>query len=192
MSPGTLKTSLEGLRAGLVRRDGALVEIPTASLRATIPFPAGPRDAVAIPWGDLATAYASTRIPNITVYMVLPPRMIRGLRALAFAGPLLLQPALVRLLQRLVDAAVDGPDGAARDRGEAWLWGRARRRDGAAIRGHVRTPESYALTAEAALRSVLRVLAGDASPGYHTPSTAFGSRFVAELPGCALTLAPAP
>jgi saccharopine dehydrogenase (NAD+, L-lysine-forming) len=188
MSRGTLKTSLEGLSAGLVRRDGALVEVPTASLRATIPLPKGAREAVAIPWGDLSTAHFSTKIPNITVYMVLPPRMIRGLRALAYARPILRRPGIIRLLQRLVDVAVVGPDKAARERGSVWLWGRARRPDGEEVSAVLRTPESYSLTAEAALRCVQRTLAGDAAPGYQTPSTAFGSRFIAALPDCELTL----
>jgi saccharopine dehydrogenase (NAD+, L-lysine-forming) len=142
---------------------------------------------VAIPWGDLSTAHFSTKIPNITVYMVLPPRMIRGLRALAYARPILRRPGIIRLLQRLVDVAVVGPDKAARERGSVWLWGRARRPDGEEVSAVLRTPESYSLTAEAALRCVQRTLAGDAAPGYQTPSTAFGSRFIAALPDCELT-----
>ena len=35
------------------------------------------RLAFSIPWGDLATAYRSTGIPNITTYLAYPPDLIR-------------------------------------------------------------------------------------------------------------------
>ena len=44
-------------------------------------------------------------------------------------------------------------------------------------------PEGYTLTVQAALVVVERVLAGDAPPGFQTPSTAYGCDLVLGLEG---------
>ena len=51
----------------------------------------------------------------------------------------------------------------------------------------VETPEGYHMTVLAALECTRRVLAGAAKPGALTPSTAFGAKFVTEIPGCKVT-----
>ena len=42
----------------------------------TVPFPDKPRLAMTIPWGDLSTAFRSTGIENIEVYMAVPPSAV--------------------------------------------------------------------------------------------------------------------
>jgi len=42
-------------------------------------------------------------------------------------------------------------------------------------------PNPYQLTADSAVRATLRLIAGEAAPGSHTPSTALGADFVATL-----------
>src|SRR6185312_5940245 len=72
LSPGTAKTTLENLHVGAkVRKNGDIVTLSRPRTR-EIPFATGPRFGMSIPWGDLVTAYQSTRIPNITVYTVVP------------------------------------------------------------------------------------------------------------------------
>ena len=44
-------------------------------------------------------------------------------------------------------------------------------------------PESYALTVLTALAAVEQVLAGGATPGFQTPSRAFGADFILGIPG---------
>ena len=46
--------------------------MPAAWKTRVIDFGAGPVKAITIPWGDVASAYYSTRIPNIEVYMAMP------------------------------------------------------------------------------------------------------------------------
>ncbi|MFD1052457.1 saccharopine dehydrogenase, partial [Kibdelosporangium lantanae] len=73
MSRGTLRTTIEGIATGgQVRRDGSIVDVPVAREKVTAFFLTGPRTAISIPWGDIATAYHSTGIPNITTHMALP------------------------------------------------------------------------------------------------------------------------
>ena len=51
----------------------------------------------------------------------------------------------------------------------------------------LRTPEGYTLTAMTSLEIVRRVLAGDAKPGFQTPSSVFGADFITEFDGCVRT-----
>ena len=59
-------------RGGLIRQNGVLKRVPAAWKTRVIDFGAGPVKAITIPWGDVASAYYSTRIPNIEVYMAAP------------------------------------------------------------------------------------------------------------------------
>ncbi|MEZ4449843.1 MAG: saccharopine dehydrogenase NADP-binding domain-containing protein [Nannocystaceae bacterium] len=187
VSRGTLKTSLEGAQ-GQVRRGGVLRPIRLGSLTRSVPFPDRERTVVAIPWGDLATAAWSTKIPNITTYMAMPPRQIRGLALTETMAPLLRLRPVQRILHRVIDRVVAGPDPQTREAGFALYWGRVSVSDGREVVGHLRTPETYTFTADATVASVLRLAEGRTPPGYHTPSTAFGSEFVTTLEGCTLDL----
>ncbi|MBI4956091.1 MAG: saccharopine dehydrogenase NADP-binding domain-containing protein [Myxococcales bacterium] len=187
MSRGTLKTSLEGLPSGgRIRRDGAIVRVPHAYRVKTIAFPHGERLVVSIPWGDIATAYRSTGIPNIVVYMGASPRMVRQLKMLRFVAPLLGVPALRRFAERRVERRAAGPSDERRAKGYSDVWGEVRNAAGERASMALTTPEGYTLTADSSLRAVLCVLAGDVPPGALTPSQAFGSRFVLGCDGVVL------
>lgn len=54
---------------GRVRADGAIVAVPLAYRMRVIDLGTGPRSAVTIPWGDAATEYFTTGIPNVEVYV---------------------------------------------------------------------------------------------------------------------------
>jgi len=182
-SPGTLKTSIEMLpRGGLVRRGGKLVRVPPAHEVREIPFADKPRLAMSVPWGDVATAWRSTRIPDITVFMSAKPATIRAARLSRFAAPLLALAPVQEYLKLRIDRTVRGPDAAERARGGAQFWGRAS--DGTrSVEMTMSLPEGYTFTAQAALECARRVLAGEVNPGAWTPSLAFGAGFAATLPG---------
>src|SRR5262245_45681426 len=59
--------------------------------------------------------------------------------------------------------------------------------DGQQVVSRLRGPESYTLTARAALACTARVLAGQAPPGFRTPATAYGPDFVLTLEGVVRT-----
>ncbi|MDC0673106.1 saccharopine dehydrogenase family protein [Nannocystis radixulma] len=187
LSRGTAKTMIEHLGEGsAVREHGRLVPISPGSRTRTVRLGGRERQVVAVPWGDLATAYASTGIENITTWMSFPKGQIRGMRALGLLGPLLRRKAVIKLLQGIVDRRVTGPSEQVRETGSAEIWGRVEAADGRAVEGRVRVPEGYKTTVITALASVRRILAEPPAPGYHTPATAFGSGFIASLPGCSL------
>lgn len=185
ISQGTAKTALEGLpQGGAVRRGGKIVSVPAAHKSAMIPFSDKKLTyAVAIPWGDVSTAYHSTGIPDIEFYAAVPPSVGRLMR-LTGKVPGLFRPKFVQgALRRLVEWRVKGPDERTRASGESRLWGEARDAQGRTVAMRMRTPQGYALTVEAALASVARVLEGHVGVGALTPSKAFGADFVLTLPG---------
>lgn len=183
LSRGTAKTSLENLgEDGVVRRDGDLVRVPVAEEDREIPFSYGDRTAMAIPLGDVVTAYHSTGVPNVSVYSEMPPAVVAWLRRLRPALPLFSLGPLPRLLEWLVDRLIDGPDEERLREGSGELWGEAIDGDDRVV-SRVRTPNAYALTRDTALLTARRALDGDAPAGFQTPSTAYGADLVLEVDG---------
>lgn len=182
-SRGTLKTTIENLpRGGVVRRGGKLVKVPAAHLVRKIPFGDKPRLAMSIPWGDVSTAYKSTAIPDITVYMAASPAAIRGARLSRYFAPLLGLGPVQSFLKARVEARGAGPSESERASGSVQLWGKVS--DGArSAEETMQVPEGYTFTAESALACAQRVLSGGVAPGAWTPSLAFGAGFAASLPG---------
>ena len=181
-SRGTLKTMLETAhRGGAIRRGGRVERVPLAWKRRTIPFHDKPRAAMTIPWGDVSTAYYSTRIPNIEVYMAVPPRMITAARLGRPLAPLLGTGPAQRFLGRRVDARAPGPSRQERERGRSELWGRVEAGDGRHVEGTLTTREGYDLTVESSIECTRRIVRGEAEAGALTPSMAFGWQLVTGL-----------
>lgn len=187
-SAGTARTIVEVLaESGAVRRDGRLVPEPVARRRTVIPFADRPRHAVSVPWGDLATAWRSTGVPNMVVMLAVPKGVAPALRAIGAGSRVFALGPARRLAQRAVDRWVTGPDEETRLTGRSRIWGRATAPDGRQVEGAAVTPESYRFTALAAVESARRLAVDPARyRGALTPSKAFGSRFLTELPGCRL------
>ena len=185
-SRGTAKTMLEGAGSGgLVRVDGKLVSVPSAWKTREIPFADRTRTAMTVPWGDLATAWRSTGIPNIETYAAASPRAIASARRVRRLGPLLAWTPVRRLVDKVIEARLSGPTAEERDRERSQIWGRVDAPDGRGIEGRITTLEGYAFTAESSVACARRVLAGEVPPGTWTPSQAFGARFVESIRGTA-------
>ena len=190
LSRGTAKTMVAGLgMGGAVRRGGKIVVVPAAFAVKTIPFRDKPRVGVSIPWGDVATAWRSTRIPDITVYTVAPAAQIRQLKLSRWIGPVLRLPFVQRYLSNRIERTMTGPSESRRESTQMQLWGRVVDvASGSVVEGTLVTPEGYKLTAITAVECVARVLAGGIAAGYQTPSLAFGAGFVATIAGCDLQI----
>ena len=182
VSPGTAKTMLEGMHeGGRVRSDGRITRVPTAWKTIDVPFREGPRTAVTIPWGDVSSAWHSTGIPNVEVYLAMSPGQIRWLR---WTRPLvpalrLLPPPLVRATLRRF---LTGSSSAGRADRRSSFWGRVADAQGHSVQATLQTLEGYRLTVLTALASLDKVLAGEAPPGFSTPSKAFGPDFILGFP----------
>jgi short subunit dehydrogenase-like uncharacterized protein len=182
ISPGTLKTTLEAAPGGgRARIDGQVVKVPTAWKALRVPFPGHPFWAMSIPWGDVATAWYSTGIPNIETYIAYPRRQITLARLSRPLLSLLKIPPLLRLAQGIA-GRVRGPEPAKRESTRAWFWGRVWDGTGRSAEATLDTAGGYQLTMLTALASIERVLAGGVGPGFATPSKAFGREFILEMP----------
>ena len=186
ISAGTMKSFLEMLpQAAQVRRQGRLESRPLgAGVRRFVFSPSqAPALAMPIPWGDLATAYRSTGVPNITTYLA-NPALVIGLARLG--GPALSLAArsatFRRVAGRLIEATMRGPSASVRQTDRAVILASASDANGTRKTARLVTPEGYQFTALAALPVILRTL--ELQPvGALTPAMAFGADFVLEVEG---------
>ena len=175
---------VEGLgQTGLVRRNGKLSPVPMGSLTRQIDFGRGPVDCVSIPWGDVSTAYFSTGIPNTEVYFSYPASMRRALSAVRYARRLLGLAPVQGLLKRAIHTRPPGPSDEQRAKGKSLLWGEVVDAAGERRVTRLRTPEGYTLTALSTLAIVEKVLSGQLTPGFQTPSLAYGPDLIMEIEG---------
>jgi len=185
ISPGTARTMAAGMGdGGFIRRNGSLVRVPLGWDTRRIDFGAGEKQAITIPWGDVATAYYSTGIGNIRVYIPASTKTVRRMRRLNAVRPLLGIGPVRRFLENRAAASTRGPDDEELASTRVHVWGEACTGDEACITATLETPNGYALTRDSALMAMQRL---DSQPpdqsGYFTPSQLFGQRFVESLPG---------
>ena len=181
---GTALTALEGLgRRPLVRRDGDLVPATGLPRTRRMRFGHGSRRFTLYSMGDLFTAYHSTGIDHIAVYIRLPAAAEAGLRLGGVVARLL---ALPWVRRRFVDRYLEnlpGPAPEQRIRDRCYLFGRVEDDEGNVLERYLETPEAYALTARSAVHLMAMVLSGCVRPGYHSPASAFGSTAILEIDG---------
>ncbi|MFW5691635.1 MAG: saccharopine dehydrogenase family protein [Chloroflexota bacterium] len=183
VTAGTLKSLLEMLPGGVrVRRGGRLVPVDFGSLTRMVSLPRGTREALAIPWGDVSTAYRTTGIPNITVYMTLSRQQTLAARYAGVVAQWLMRYAPVRRSAgRQIDRFVTGPTEHTRQTARAYIYARVENRAGEVREAWLETMEGYAYTVIAALNAVDRALTDEYS-GALTPAQAFGTEFALEVP----------
>ena len=188
-SPGTAKTSVEGLgKGGCVRKDGQLTRVPLGWKDREIPFAHGKRQAVTIPWGDVFTAYISTGVPDIEVYMSVPPSSIKGLRRLRMFQPLLGLGPVQSFLKKKAESKYSGPTEEGRTGSGSELWGEVASADGRMASATMTTPNGYDLTVSASLGIVEHLLEHPVEGGFYTPSLLMGADYAASLPGVTFNL----
>lgn len=185
VSRGTALTMVEGIaKGGMIRKLGKIKPVPAAFLTRKVRFNDDQERLVAsIPWGDVSTAYYSTGIPNITVYMATTSAMLMGMKLTRYLGWLLKVKWIQNLLKKQVRKNVTGPDIHHRSTSRSRLWGEVRNPQGKIVTAYLETPEGYHLTAATALLSAQKILAGSVAPGFKTPSLAFGPDFILEIEG---------
>ena len=124
ISPGTARTSIEGLKlGGRVRTAGHIVQVPLAYRARMIDFGTGDRLAVTFPWGDIATAYFSTGIPNIEVYIASSPAALLRLRRLNRIRKLLALAPIEAVAKRIAGRVNTGPSPERFASGTTYVWG---------------------------------------------------------------------
>ena len=187
LSPGTMKTSLEGIGKGTsrVRENGKIIDVPYFSRTYALDF--GDGNGVVkgfnIPWGDVALAFHSTGIPNIETYIPPTAGIAHSLRLLRPMAPLLRLRPVVRALQRAVEMTVKGPGEALYQTETCHIVGEVRNAKGEVLRAQVTTPNGYRLTVDGVLMAVRHLFEHPGTSGFHTPSLLMGAQCVERLPG---------
>ena len=181
MSPGTAKTLIEyASLGGKVRRDGRIITFPTGAGLQTMDFGRGPTTAMPIPWGDIASAYHTTQIPNITVFTPAPAALRLATKTLAV---LCRSASISSFITARITASVTGPTAAQRDASPAFVYGRATATGGGSHEIRCKTLNGYSLTVLSALAMAEHLLNPTNQAGAFTPATLMGQDFIYRLPG---------
>ena len=184
VSRGTARSGIENMhRQGRIRRDGKIVNVPNAWRIKQVDFGHGPKRFVSIGWGDISTAFTSTKIPNIEVYMAFSRSAINVMYLTRLIGPLLYTRPVKNFLKWLVGRILPPGPSAERNRtGFSLMIGEVTD-EHRTFRAKLRTPEGYYLTALTSVAIMQRILADDFKPGFQTPSRAYGEDFILGFPG---------
>ena len=182
ISHGTQATMTMNVgRGGAIRKDGKITPVAAAWKSREIDFGEVKRTGVTIPWGDVATAYYSTGIPNIEVFTVMPKQNLKMLKLSRYIGWLLAAKPVQEYLQKQIPPG--GPSDEERAKGKTYLWGEASDLNGNRVESRLQTPEGYTITALAALNIAQKILDGNFKPGFQTPAKVYGADLVLEIEG---------
>jgi len=184
ISPGTATTVFSQLGEGTyVRASGRIEKLSQPWQATTIHFPSGDRTAVAISWGDIASAFYSTGVPNIRVYQAISRRQLERFKRWNWLLPMAGWAPIQWLGRRWIKRNIPGPNETERAAGRAEFWGRVTNSNGEWKEASLATPEGYTLTSYTSIEIVKRVLAGEVPPGFSTPAKAFGGKFIEQFAG---------
>ncbi|MCX0500257.1 hypothetical protein D3M71_13965 [Erwinia billingiae] len=162
MSRGSAISAGEIISAGLLARVNGVLMTKANSATEWFDFGEGKVECFPLSFGDLVTAWHSTRIPNIEMYV--------HLSGDAFpSGDLSQLP--------------DGPTPEEREKSIARALVEITAANGEVHDAVIETVNGYSYTPLAAIAAVSRVLKGDHQPGFQTPAKVFGPDFALSIPG---------
>ncbi len=184
VSRGTARSGIENShRQGRIRRDGKIIGVPNVWGTKDVDFGRGASRLISMGWGDVSTAYHSTGIPNVTVYMSFPKVMVNMMRLTRYAGPILYTRMARDFIKWLIGKFfTPGPTRKQNENGFSLLI--AEVTDGKqTIRAKLKTPEAYYLTALTSVEIMKRILNNDLKAGFQTPSKVYGADFILQFAG---------
>ena len=184
ISRGTARSGVENMhREGRIRKDSKLTQVPPAWKVREQDFGRGPVRVVSVGWGDVSTAYYSTKVPNIETYFALPHIAISFLKLSRVIGPLVYSRPVRNLLKWLIGYVFPpGPSRSRNETGYSLIVGEMRD-DDRVVRAKLRVPEGYWCTALTTVEIMKRISNGDLKTGFQTPSLAYGADFILQFNG---------
>jgi short subunit dehydrogenase-like uncharacterized protein len=184
VSPGTAKTIIEGFKyGGMIRKNGILSAVRLAYRVRKIDFGSGPKTATTISWGDVSTAFYTTGIPNIEVYVALPGNAITALKIMRIFRPFISLEPIQKILKKIIDIQLKWPSVQQRKTSRVRLWGEAVNIRGNSVQAYLSTANGYDVTIMGALGIVRKLLEKKSKPGVYTPSQLMGIFYISKLPG---------
>ncbi len=185
VSRGSARTAMSHiLQASVgVRRDGQIRFIPPASLERVFDFGAGPSPCIAVSWGDVATAYFTTGIPDTTVFFEANPLNRFMMTHARLYGPALNNPLSRAWADAFTRLLPEGPTAEQQANHRITVVAEAESDGAPSARARLKTPDAYTFTGHSSIAAARRVLGGDLQPGFQTPARVFGSNFALQLAG---------
>lgn len=185
VSRGTARTVAENLsEKSMIRDEGKLKTLPSGWIKREFDFGGSkPIFCTTISWGDLASAWWSTRIPHIETYMSTPDKLILLFKIINPVKNILKWKPVKQFIQNQINKMPEGPSSDERKNSLTRIYGEVMNNKGTKMVSILTTPNGYELTALSAVHIVKKTLAGNAPIGFQTPSTAYTKDLVLEIPG---------
>lgn len=184
LSPGTANTSVDGLQeGGKIRKNSQIIRVPMAYKCKTIDFGNGSKNAMTIPWGDVSTAYHSTGIPNIEVYIPISPRGAKNMKRMNWFRWLFKLDFVKNQIKKKMGASSKGPNKEERAKLNTFVWGQVSNAKGEKVTATLETCNGYELTYLGAIEVALFLIAKDVDGGTFTPSKLIDNQLVHRLAG---------
>ena len=175
----TAKTSIERLgRGGAARINGQITDVPHAWHSRWIDFGNGEKCAMTIPWGDVSTAYYTTEIPNIEVYIPASPRLVKKMRRMNWFRWVFNWKWVQAKLKKKLESQPAGPEEKERKNNPTYVWGEITDGKGNKKSMRVKVKNGYSLTAEGAVELAIHTLSQKQSGGFYTPSRLYGAKLL--------------
>lgn len=183
LSRGTAKTMVENAHEGQwYREDGILKSRPGGAAVRTINYGEFEQISTGISWGDISTAYHSTGIPNIEVFIGSFEKQIKQMKIMSKLSFLLKLGFVKSFLKKQIDKKPAGPSEDRRKKGSMHLWGKAENGN-KSVEARISTYNGYTLTAQTTVLITQKILGGDFKSGFQTPSSAYGKELILEIEG---------
>jgi len=183
LSHGTATTMVNKLgQGGAVRKNGKIVSVPLGQKGMWVDFGIKKFFVMTIPWGDVATAYFTTSIPDIESYTAISPNVYRLLKLQGSFNWLLRTNFIRKMIKKKIDKRLAGPNDEQRSKAMSLVWGQVSNSKGKTKTARLSCPDGYTLTMHSILLISQKVLQGNFKPGYQTPASAYGEDLVMELP----------
>ena len=182
-SPGTTKTVIESAGNGTSFRENGEIKQEPGGLETREHMIEGKKlTSACIPWGDVSTAYTTTGIPNIRVFIGMNPKTLKNYRRANNLKWLLQSSIMQKLIKKRIDRTVNGPTKDELQTARTYVVGKVWD-DHSSIEKAILTPNGYILTQKAAVEIASRIVSGSINPGYQTPALAFGPNFIYQFEG---------
>jgi len=130
---------------------------------------------MSIPWGDVFTAFYTTRIGNIRTYTGSKPGIYRMLKLQFLFNPILRTRWFRKWMQQKINQRPAGPGPEKRAKAKSYIWGEVSNAAGQKETAWFACPEGYTLTALTSVDIAMKVLEGNWKAGYWTPAGCYGS-----------------
>lgn len=186
LSPGTSKTLLLGLKESpQVRKNGAIQPLGADDVpKRHIDFGNGFTESMAISWGDVSSAWYTTKIPNIRVFIPIPKGLETQINGLQRFRPLLQSALVQKLAGYWIDFKIQGPSDFELTQKQTCVWGEVRNANNCCLSASFNVPNGYQLTIATACTYCEWLLAQEnAGSGFKTPTQAFPAALFWNIPG---------